>query len=547
MNQLRPLLAALLLASALHAQSTPLELAATPLRSGAELVVRIGGGRMGEPFALCADALPGSTVLPGGARLELALSPAFAVLAAGRFDASGAAFLVLPVPRDSTLQRSPVHLQALGVASGTGLVRSSPRVDARIEPWKAEFQPAWSGAPARRVVPLVHDAGQSASANGARLHAAMQALQPGDALVVGAGRWSLEARVDLGLRGSASAPIRILAAPGARPVLTRSDAAQNVINLGDWQSARFLALRGFEVTGGSHGLRIYEAEDLWIDGCLVHHVGESGITANSGDTARVYLSANEVHSTGGSGEGLYLGANGGLYTMRDSVIARNHVHDTRLGTTQGDGIELKQGSYGNLIAENLVRQTRYPCILVYGTGGRARNRIEGNVCIGSLDVVMQVQGEAYVRNNLLLDGTYGFVSRDHQGVVSQLEVVHNTIVNRGTGAYLRNWDSKPGMVFANNAVYSRDAFAVEFASGSRGVQCAGNVHLGGLLSPPGGFVPGSSLADFQGLSWTASAIDARPSAGSALLDRGAAAFRLPFDLLGQARGAQVDAGCWERL
>ncbi|MBL8900834.1 MAG: right-handed parallel beta-helix repeat-containing protein [Planctomycetes bacterium] len=547
MNQLRALPAALLLASALSAQSTPLELAATPLRSGTELVVRIGGGRTGEPFALCADALAGSTVFPGGARLELALSPAFAVLATGRFDASGVAFLVLPVPRDPALHRAACHLQALGVASSSGLVRTSPRLDARIEPVNAAFVPAWSSAPARRVVALVHDATQSAAANGARLHTAMQALQPGDALVVGAGRWSLEARVDLGLRGSAGAPIRILVAPGARPVLTRSNASQNLVNVGDWQSARFLVLRGFELTGGSAGLRIYEAEDLWIDGCLVHDLGESGITTNSGDTARVYLTGNEVHSTGGSGEGFYLGANGGLYAMRDSVIARNYVHDTQLGTTQGDGIELKQGSYGNLIAENLVRHTRYPCILVYGTGGRARNRIEGNVCIGSLDVVMQVQGEAYVRNNLLIDGTYGFLSRDHQGVVSQLEVVHNTIVNRGPGAYLRNWGSKPGMVFANNAVYSRDTLAVEFASGSLGVQCAGNVHLGNLLGAPGGFTPGSSLADFQGLSWTASSIDARPSGGSALLDRGAAPFRLPFDLLGQARPAAPDAGCWERL
>ena len=116
-----------------------------------------------------------------------------------------------------------------------------------------------------------------------------------------------------------------------------------------------------------------------------------------------------MHSTGGTGEGFYIGGNDGVPIASRCVLALNHVHDT--GGFQGDGIEVKQGSWGNWIVENTVHDTPYPCILVYGTGGRARNVIERNVCWNSGDNVMQVQGEALVRNNALFDGAIAFLAR----------------------------------------------------------------------------------------------------------------------------------------
>jgi hypothetical protein len=101
----------------------------------------------------------------------------------------------------------------------------------------------------------------------------------------------------------------------------------------------------------------------------------------------------------------------------DCVIAQNHVYDT--GGEQGDGIELKQGSWGNLIAENFVHDTHYPCILVYGTAGKPFNVVERNLCYGSGDAVLQVQGEAIVRNNVLANGATGFcrpITRTSPGI-----------------------------------------------------------------------------------------------------------------------------------
>ena len=79
-----------------------------------------------------------------------------------------------------------------------------------------------------------------------------------------------------------------------------------------------------------------------------------------------------------------------------------------------DGIKLKQGSWGNLIAENRVHDCDYLCITVCGTGGKRQNVIERDICYRRRDSVMQVQGEAIVRNNLLIDGkNAAFNSTDH--------------------------------------------------------------------------------------------------------------------------------------
>jgi len=165
----------------------------------------------------------------------------------------------------------------------------------------------------------------------------------------------------------------------------------------------------------------------------VHNVAAAAVTANTNNTDHLYLTRNEIHHTGGTGEGMYLGANAGAVIMHDSVIALNHVHDTNGPTvTQGDGIELKQGSWGNLIAENLVHDCGFPCILVDGTAGQPQNTVERNTCYNSGDNVMQIQGECIVRNNLAMNGaSTAFASQNHQGLPTNIQVTHNTFINSG--------------------------------------------------------------------------------------------------------------------
>jgi hypothetical protein len=225
----------------------------------------------------------------------------------------------------------------------------------------ASYEPTWSSIPPKRVI-------QHSDSNGAALVKAVEALKPGDKLELAAGTYSVERMWDILASGTADAPIWIVAAKGAQVIITRGDAKQNVINIGQGGAVQYLCLQGVEITGGSHGLRLGHCSDVWIDQCHIHHTNEVCLSANSADTQRLFLTRNHIHHGAGHAEGMYLGANNGDHIMSESVVALNHIHDCR--GDQGDGIEVKQGSWGNLIAENHVHDTNYPCITVYGTAGK---------------------------------------------------------------------------------------------------------------------------------------------------------------------------------
>ncbi|MCK6446966.1 MAG: right-handed parallel beta-helix repeat-containing protein [Planctomycetes bacterium] len=443
----------------------------------------------------------------------------------------------------SGLTNAVVYYYVVTASNAAGESEPSSECHAMPSAASSLYDPSWGSIASATTRTLDYDSGLTAVQNGAALKAAMQSLGPGERLEVGSGTYSVNSYFALDLQGTAQAPIFIVAKSGETPVLTRPDASQNVLNVGVSSTTKFVCLQGFEVTGGSMGLRLYDVEDFWLDRCHVHHTGEAGVTANTADTERLHLTRNEVEHTLGTGEGFYLGANNGTYVMSDSVIALNHVHDT--GGTQGDGIEIKQGSFGNWVAENVVHDTNYPCILLYGTGGMAFNLVEKNVCWNSGDNVLQVQGEAVVRNNLLMHGANAFGSHDHQGQVRDLEFVHNTLINVGRGAQLSNWTGRPGMVFANNVVYSQNSQSVSFSGGSTGVTVSGNVFVGSVSGASSGWLVGNGLADFTDVSWDATHRDATLSNASAILASGDPTWEVADDLSGAPRTGTVEAGCYD--
>jgi hypothetical protein len=390
------------------------------------------------------------------------------------------------------------------------------------------YSPDWASISPKRVIKHTDSSDEA-------LVKAVAALQPGDQLVIAAGTYSVERMWDIGVSGTAEAPIWIVAEDGAQVILTRPDDKQNVLNIGQGSPVHHLCLRGVEITGGSHGLRLGQCSEVWIDQCHIHHTGEVCLSANSANTRRLFLTRNHHHHGGGHGEGMYLGANHGQFIMSESVIALNHIHDCK--GEQGDGIEVKQGSWGNLIAENDIHDTQYPCITVYGTAGKPVNIIERNLCRRSADSTMQVQGEAIVRNNVLISASgSGFVSTDHQGKSLNLQVIHNTIINTGDAFKGSSWNAREGMVLANNVLYSRDRSAMNFPKGKEGVTITGNIILGD--APKQGTTRGRGLEDFISLSWDGERHDATPTA-EAPFDLADSKHLLDTDFTGTKRGGSL--------
>lgn len=392
----------------------------------------------------------------------------------------------------------------------------------------ANYEPKWAGSVPKRVI-------HHTDPSGATLVKAVEALKPGDKLEIAAGTYSVERMWDILVSGTADAPIWIVAAKDAQVIITRPDDKQNVLNVGHGGSVKFLCLRGIEITGGSHGVRLGHCSDVWLDQCHIHHTGQVCLSANSADTQRLYLTRNHIHHGAGHAEGMYLGGNNASVIMSGSVIALNHIHDCR--GDQGDGIEVKQGSWGNLIAENHVHDTNYPCITIYGTAGKPVNIIERNLCYNSADSVMQVQGEAIVRNNVMINGAgAGFASTDHQGKTLNLQVLHNTILNSTHAFRGGSWNGREGMILANNILYSRDANALHYANGHAGVIGSGNVVFGD--GPKDGCIKGRGLEDFPDVTLDGSKHDATP-ASDAKLEHADPKYLLPTDFRGQPRTQNV--------
>jgi hypothetical protein len=89
----------------------------------------------------------------------------------------------------------------------------------------ANYEPKWAGSVPKRVI-------HHTDPSGATLVKAVEALKAGDQLVIAAGTYSVERMWDIGVSGTAEAPIWIVAEDGAQVILTRPDDKQNVLNIG---------------------------------------------------------------------------------------------------------------------------------------------------------------------------------------------------------------------------------------------------------------------------------------------------------------------------
>jgi hypothetical protein len=239
---------------------------------------------------------------------------------------------------------------------------------------------------------------------------------------------------------------------------------------------------------------------------------------------------------------MYIGCNDSECVVHSSRFVHNWVHHT--AGDQGDGIELKQGSWGNTIAHNVVHDTRWPCIIVYGTDGNARNVVTGNLVMRCGDSGIQVAAEAVVSNNIVLDNpANGINSQDHQCSTVNLEVLHNTVVGASPCMRLTDWGGRAGMVLAGNAVYCPGGTAIRFASGSDSVTIAGNVLVGSVEGASSGWIDGASIAaDFTDHP----ALDVWPTSTSALLGAADDAHAVEVDFNGTTRTSPHDAGAYHR-
>lgn len=376
----------------------------------------------------------------------------------------------------------------------------------------------------------------------ANVRTAVADLQPGDVLVLRGGTYTFDGNMTWTANGTPAEPITIRAKAGERPLLTQATNLQNVIEIRD---SSYLVVERLAFTGGSHGIRLRNSDYVTIQDCEIFETGDVAISANSGGTYEgLRLLRNHIHHTNGTGEGMYLGCNNDNCRVANSLVEGNYIHHTnRASVVQGDGIELKEGSYGNTIRDNVIHDTKYPGIIAYSTvGNGAQNVIEGNVIWNVLDNTVQMAADVVFRNNIVLGNV---AMQSHQsGRPANIEIVHNTIITSGSGIQVRNVVGP--ILIANNAVYAQGS-AIRLISGDLGqVTVAGNVGAGGVSGGSGGWTTGNGIAaDLESAGYSGEPpIDAFPASGSALIGAGDTRYTVQNDFNRDDRAGSVDVGAY---
>ncbi len=379
------------------------------------------------------------------------------------------------------------------------------------------------------------------------LEAAVNALAPGDELVLQGGTYELSGRFAMSVSGTEAEPILIRAKDGEQPHVHREGADENII---DVVLAEHVTLRGIEFSGGSAGIRMSEARFFTIEACEVHDTGDVALRAN--DTGVVYESLrflrNHIHHTNNTGEGMYLGCNENECQFANGLIEGNYIHHTNQASVdQGDGIELKEGSYNNVVRDNVIHDTNYPCILTYSTAGNGPpNVIERNLLYNCGDHAIQSAADAVIRNNVILGaGSDGIAMQPHQsGSPGNLVVVHNTVLD-ADGNALSVRDATGSVVIANNALYTASATALFVNGPLDQIVVLGNVVQGGVQGPSSGTIGGDVDADFVAAELSGMPPnDVFPAMGGALVGAGDGAHVTDDDFNGTAREGVADVGAY---
>lgn len=377
------------------------------------------------------------------------------------------------------------------------------------------------------------------------VESAMNALQPGDELVLQGGDYTLTDAWHISIAGTAAAPVIVRAKDGEVPHLNRPTADQNII---DFDDVQYLEIRGIRFSGGSHGLRFITANFVTVEDCEVFNTGDVAISANSGgDYEGLKFIHNHIHDTNGTGEAFYIGCNENACRVHDSLFEGNYIHHTNgPSVEQGDGIEIKEGSYNNIVRDNVIHDTNYPCILTYSTvGNGGPNILERNVMWNCGDHAIQSAADVIIRNNIILGAAaYGIANQQHQnGSPSNIEIMFNTILNSGDA--IRSSGITGSVVIANNAVYSETGSAISVSGSLGGVVVAGNVGEGGLSGVSAGLAPGNLAMDFIGANYGGQVPnDVFPKAGSALIGAGDTQYMVTDDFNGTLRSGVADVGAY---
>lgn len=313
--------------------------------------------------------------------------------------------------------------------------------------------------------------------------AAVQALEPGDELVLEPGEYVGSCTIRRG--GMPGAPVVIRARDRRDPPrIFTLGGTDNVLNV----RASHVVLRGLQfgpTLTDVDAIRIHGGADITVESCRFVDLGGIAIVANSGPTRRLTVRGNEIVRSRLTA--MYFGCHDGVAcTASDLVIDRNYIHGVEAPEPQiGYGIQVKLNSTAT-IRDNVVVDTKGPGIMVYGAAdGSQESVVERNFVAGSRTSsgIVVGGGPAIVRNNVAIaNADAGIALEDYgrRGLLAGVVVIHNTVYGNAQGGILLVARDRRAVTIVNNAAQARTGRPA-FPAPAPGVSSAGNVECGSAL------------------------------------------------------------------
>lgn len=391
-------------------------------------------------------------------------------------------------------------------------------------------------------------------------------LDAGDEVVFTDGVYALESSLSWTGQGTADAPIRLVAAEGASPVLElvrNADGAWGSSAIVTLQDAAFFEVVGLHFRGGDgwdaedagfSGLSLSQTTDVLLQDIEISRVGRTALNLANNNT-RLTVQRAHLHDTR-DGDGISAGCSDASCFLVDSLIDRAWIHG--IG---GDryAISLRHGSQGNSIRDSVIYDVAYRGVYLGSTEFGAENELLANAIWDTGSWAVTVYGAARVRNNVIFGAGEGgiYTADPERGTYEDVVISYNTVVDTADWAVeARDWTTAPSVVLSSNALCNPLGLAasVEREATDTGfspladARISNNVMCGlveGLREDAGEVIAGAGWSDFVNpAGW-----DLYPSPDSTLIDAGdpeSDAWVPPTDFNGASRpGDAPDVGAYE--
>jgi hypothetical protein len=362
---------------------------------------------------------------------------------------------------------------------------------------------------------------------------AVNALRPGEELVLRPGDYQGPCTIRNG--GRPGAPVVIRALDSAqRPRIVYQGRDSNVLDV----KASHVIVRGLRFGPTQtevDGVRVFEAEEVIVEGCEFDGMSGIAVVANHANVRGLVVRNNVIFRSRATG--MYFGCHDGTTcAVTDLLIEGNYIHGVTAGPNEiGYGLEIKLNSAGT-VRGNVVVDTKGPGIMVYGSRDPALlSVVERNFLADSHTSagIVVGGGPALVRNNIAVGSARGGIALEdygRRGLLRGVVLVHNTVFGNAGGIVVPSSGPLDALAI-NNAAQARPGTPV-LPPARVGLALRGNADCTGA----------PCFADPE-------ARDFSPAAGSPLLGAGVGRSESWFpaaDFFGARRSSPPSAGAVER-